>query len=167
MKKIIWVIGALFVTDVSTTCVEAIFRVQWILTHPDDLFQSSYVTPGFKPFYYLRIIVYNHRFAVKTAKTCADWTFGWRWQVNSFVKKVGRQATCHGIWCVLSLQLKRIMVMLFRFWGKKNFKLKSRGRYRDILIAFLFVKCKEKCKLIFSLNLDFFLGGHLRLLSDI
>ena len=53
-------------TDVSTTCAEAIFRVkasaQVVKTsvannspsqdsnHPDDLFQSRYVTPGFKPF---------------------------------------------------------------------------------------------------------------------
>ena len=60
-------------TDVSTTCAEAIFRVKWSrnLTlkmaseqvvemsvtnnspsqdsnHPDDLFQSRYATPGFK-----------------------------------------------------------------------------------------------------------------------
>ena len=60
-------------TDVSTTCAEAIFRVQGILTYPDDLFQSRYVTPGFKSFYYLRIIVYTHRFPVKRAKTCVDW----------------------------------------------------------------------------------------------
>ena len=60
-------------TDVSTTCAEAIFRVKCLLTlklasaqvvetsvtnnspyqdsnHPDDLFQSRHVTPGFKPF---------------------------------------------------------------------------------------------------------------------
>ena len=63
-------------TDVSTTCAEAIFRVKSHLTlkmasaqvvetsvtnnspsqdsyHPDDLFQSRYATPGFKPFSYL------------------------------------------------------------------------------------------------------------------
>ena len=72
-------------TDVSTTCAEAIFRVkktcaeaifrvkktlkmtsaQVVETsvtnnspsqdsyHPDDLFQSRYATPGFKPFSYL------------------------------------------------------------------------------------------------------------------
>ena len=59
-------------TDVSTTCAEAIFRVkkmkmasaQVVETsvtnnspsqdsyHPDDLFQSRYATPGFKPFSY-------------------------------------------------------------------------------------------------------------------
>ena len=67
-------------TDVSTTCAEAIFRVKWknegetsvsnevetLVTnnspsqesnHPDDLFQSRYnVTPGFKPFSYFVII---------------------------------------------------------------------------------------------------------------
>ena len=61
-------------TDVSTTCAEAIFRVKLTLKmasaqvvetlvtnnspsqdsyHPDDLFQSRYATPGFKPFSYL------------------------------------------------------------------------------------------------------------------
>ena len=67
--------GLLLVTDVSTTCSEAIFRVKCLLTlklasaqvvetsvtnnspyknsnHPDDLFQSRHVTPGFKPFSY-------------------------------------------------------------------------------------------------------------------
>ena len=53
-------------TDVSTTCAEAIFSVksQVVETsvtnnspsqdsyHPDDLFQSRYTTPGFKPFSY-------------------------------------------------------------------------------------------------------------------
>ena len=62
---------------------------------------------------------------------------------------------------VLSLQLKTIRVMLFRFWGKNNFKLKSSRRYKDILIAFLFVKRKEKCKFIFSRNPNFFLKGGL------
>ena len=65
--------GLLLATDVSTTCVVAIFRVKSHLTlkiasayvvktsvannspsqdsnHSDDLFQSRYVTPGFKPF---------------------------------------------------------------------------------------------------------------------
>ena len=65
-------------TDVSTTCAEAIFRVKPLKmasvdsddgfrrvsvetsvtnnspsqdsNHPDDLFQSRYITPGFKPF---------------------------------------------------------------------------------------------------------------------
>ena len=72
--------GLLLVTDVSTTCAEAIFRVKCQVVeksgcrkvkcqvvetsvtnnspsqdsnHPDDLFQSRYVTPGFKPFSYL------------------------------------------------------------------------------------------------------------------
>ena len=57
-------------TDVSTTCAEAIFRVKMASAqvvetsvtnnspsqdsyHPDDLFQSRYATPGFKPFSYL------------------------------------------------------------------------------------------------------------------
>ena len=57
-------------TDVSTTCAEAIFRVKMASAqvvetsvtnnspskdsnHPDDLFQRRYVTPGFKPFSYL------------------------------------------------------------------------------------------------------------------
>ena len=68
-------------TDVSTTCAEAIFRVKKMASaqdltlkmasaqvveasvtnnspsqdsyHPDDLFQSRYATPGFKPFSYL------------------------------------------------------------------------------------------------------------------
>ena len=66
-------------TDVSTTCAEAIFRVKWKneeetsvsnevetsvtnnspcqdSNHPDDLFLSRYVTPGFKPFSYFVII---------------------------------------------------------------------------------------------------------------
>ena len=66
--------GLLFETDVLTTCVVVIFRVKSHLTlkiasayvvktsiannspsqdsnHSDDLFQSRYVTPGFKPFY--------------------------------------------------------------------------------------------------------------------
>ena len=68
--------------------------------------------------------------------------FGWKWQVNSIIEKVGSQARCHRIWYVLSLQLKTIMVMLFRFWRKKNFKHKSSRRYKDILIAFLFVLTK-------------------------
>ena len=59
-------------TDVSTTCAEAIFRVNLTVkmasaqvvessvtnnslsqdsNHPDDLFQSRYVTPRFKPFF--------------------------------------------------------------------------------------------------------------------
>ena len=65
-------------TDVSTTCAEAIFRVKWKneeetsvsnevemsvtnnspcqdSNHPDDLFQSRYVTPGFKSFSYFVI----------------------------------------------------------------------------------------------------------------
>ena len=65
-------------TDVSTTCAEAIFRVKILKmasaqvvetsvtnnspsqdsNHPDDLFQSRYVTPGFKPFSYLRRLSY-------------------------------------------------------------------------------------------------------------
>ena len=79
IEKIIWVIGALRRTDISTTCAEAIFRpatldqkvtlkraspqvVEMSVTnssslsqdsnHPDDLFQSRYVTPGLKPFSY-------------------------------------------------------------------------------------------------------------------
>ena len=63
-------------TDVSTTCAEAIFRVtlkmasaQVVETsvtnnspsqdsnHPDDLFQSRYVTPGFKPFSYNIVVL--------------------------------------------------------------------------------------------------------------
>ena len=62
-------------TDVSTTCAEAIFLtlkmasaqvVETSVTnnspsqdsyHPDDLFQSRYATPGFKPFSYLIIFV--------------------------------------------------------------------------------------------------------------
>ena len=70
----------MLVTDVSTTCAEAIFRVKTRVktltmkmasaqvvemsvtnnspsqdsTHPDDLFQSRYVTPGLKSFSYLR-----------------------------------------------------------------------------------------------------------------
>ena len=50
--------GLLLVTDVSTTCAEATQVVETSVTnnspsqdfyHPDDLFQSRYVTPGFKP----------------------------------------------------------------------------------------------------------------------
>ena len=54
-------------TDVSTTCVEDVFTVKMAFTQvvklsiannspsqdsnqPDDLFQSRYVIPGFKPF---------------------------------------------------------------------------------------------------------------------
>ena len=48
-------------TDVSTTCAEAIFR-RWFQSvannspsqdsnHPDDLFQSRFLTPGFQPFF--------------------------------------------------------------------------------------------------------------------
>ena len=78
-KKIIWVIGALRRTDISTTCAEAIFRPATLdlkvtlkraspqviemsdtnssslsqdSNHPDDLFQSRYVTPGLIPFSY-------------------------------------------------------------------------------------------------------------------
>ena len=58
-------------TDVSTTCAEAILRVKKMASaqvvetsvtnnspsqdsyHPDDLFQSRYATPEFKPFSYL------------------------------------------------------------------------------------------------------------------
>ena len=63
-------------TDVSTTCAEAIFRVKTLKMasaqvvetsvtnnspsqdsyHPDDPFQSRYASPGFKPFSYLCII---------------------------------------------------------------------------------------------------------------
>ena len=41
-------------TDVSTTCAEAITnnRPSQDSNHPDDLFQLRYVTPGFKPFSY-------------------------------------------------------------------------------------------------------------------
>ena len=30
--------------------------------HPDDLFQSQYVTPGFKPFSYLRLLFHRDLF---------------------------------------------------------------------------------------------------------
>ena len=63
-------------TDVSTTCAEAIFRVKMASAqvvetsvtnnspsqdsnHPDHLFQSRYVTPGFKPFSYGNLTVIN------------------------------------------------------------------------------------------------------------
>ena len=76
----------MLVTDVSTTCAEAIFRVKTRVktlnmkmasaqvvetsvtnnspsqdsTHPDDLFQSTYVTPGLKPFsYYFKVLLEN------------------------------------------------------------------------------------------------------------
>ena len=78
---IIWVTGVLrrtiVDTDISTTCAQAIFRVSSVdskmastqvfktsvannspsqdSSHPDNHFQSMYVTPGFKPFSY-RII---------------------------------------------------------------------------------------------------------------
>ena len=47
--------GLLFVSAISTTCAEAIFRVKTLkmASALDWLFQSRYVTPGFKPFSYL------------------------------------------------------------------------------------------------------------------
>ena len=60
-------------TDVSTTCAEAIFRVKPLTSitnnspsqdsnNPDDLFQSRYVTPGFKSFSYLRNVSRGNAF---------------------------------------------------------------------------------------------------------
>jgi len=50
--------GLLLATDVSTTCAEAITnnRPSQDPNHPDDPFQSRYVTPGFKPLSYQLIL---------------------------------------------------------------------------------------------------------------
>ena len=58
-------------TDVSTTCAEAMMASAQVVEtsvtnnspsqdsyHPDDLFQSRYATPGFKPFSYILNGVY-------------------------------------------------------------------------------------------------------------
>ena len=67
--------GLLLMTDISTTCAEAIFRVRMASaqavktsvannspsqdsSHPNDLFQSRYVTTGFEPFPYLVIFFF-------------------------------------------------------------------------------------------------------------
>ena len=45
IEKIIWMIGVLRRTVVNNSLSQD-------SNHPDDLFQSRYVTPGFKPFSY-------------------------------------------------------------------------------------------------------------------
>lgn len=71
-----------------------------------------------------KIVVHNHRFAVKRVKACVwldFWTKIGNWEVNSYVKKVGSQARRHYMWCVIcSSQFKTIIVILFQFWSEKR-----------------------------------------------